>query len=66
MINLTKIQNGFTMNNVNYTLSGDAEIFNDYQVNIPTDNGVLFFDISVSINNQYFENIQKFVDTLYN
>lgn len=66
MINLTKIQNGFTMNNVNYTLSGDAEIFNDHQVNIPTNNGVLFFDISVSINNQYFENIQKFVDALYN
>lgn len=65
MINLTKIQNGFSVNNTNYILSGESEIFNDQQANFPTDKGIIFFDTSVLIDNQHFSNIQSFIDELY-
>jgi len=65
MINLTKTQNGFTVNGVDYILSGESEVFNEQQANFPTNKGVLFFDTSVSIDNRKFDNIQSFIEELY-
>lgn len=65
MINLTKTQNGFTVNGVDYILSGDSEVFNEQQANFPTNKGVLFLDTSVSIDNRKFDNIQSFIEELY-
>ena len=65
MINLTKTQNGFTVNGVDYILSGESEVFNEQQANFPTNKGVLFLDTSVSIDNRKFDNIQSFIEELY-
>jgi hypothetical protein len=65
MINLTKTQNGFTVNGVDYILSGKSEVFNEQQANFPTSKGVLFLDTSVSIDNRKFDNIQSFIEELY-
>lgn len=65
MINLTKTQNGFTVNGVDYILSGESEVFNEQQANFPTNKGVLFLDTSVSIDNRKFDNIQNFIEELY-
>jgi hypothetical protein len=69
MIAIQKIENGFVLNNVNYSfLNYDGmayEILSESQVHIGTNDGVMFLDLSVSINNTLFNDINEFVNFLY-
>ncbi len=66
-MNLIKIQNGYSIGDIEYTfnLDKEVEILSDTQCHIPTDKGIVFFDTTVTINNNVFENINKWIDSLY-
>ena len=65
MLNLTTISNGFIMNELEYTFEGEAEILNETQAHVPTDKGVILCDITMSINEETYENINDFLTALY-
>ena len=64
MLNILKIENGFEMNSESYIFDGDAVEINDSQAHIPTDKGVIFFDTSVTIDEQSFNTIQDWINYL--
>lgn len=66
MINLTKIQGGFVMNETDYLLEGEAEVLDTTQAHFPTDRGIILLDTSVTIDEQEFSTIQLFISYLYN
>lgn len=66
MINITKIQGGFVMNETDYLLEGDAEVLDTTQGHFPTDRGIILLDTSVTIDQQEFSTIQLFISYLYN
>jgi hypothetical protein len=65
MINLTTIQNGFVMNELEYIFEGEAEILDETQAHVPTDRGVIFMDTTMTIDNESFNNINDFLIKLY-
>lgn len=65
MINITKIQGGFVMNETDYLLDGDAEVLDTTQAHFPTDRGIILLDTSVTIDEQEFSTIQLFISYLY-
>ena len=65
MFNLTTIPNGFVMNELEYLFDGEAEILNETQAHVPTDKGVILCDITMSINEKTYENINDFLTALY-
>ena len=65
MINLTTIQNGFAMHELEYHFDGDAEILNETQAHVPTDRGVIFMDTTMTIDEEIFHDINDFLTTLY-
>jgi hypothetical protein len=70
MLNITKIEGGFIMNNSNYLFENfnemPYEIISSTQVHIGTNEGVILLDLSVTINEQSFTDINVFVDFLFN
>ena len=66
-MNIKKIENGFSIDDIKfiYEFDGDAEILSTTECHIPTKNGIIFFDITVTINNQIFETIEEFIYNLY-
>lgn len=66
MINITKIQGGFVMNETDYLLEGEAEVLDTTQAHFPTDRGIILLDTSVTIDEQEFSTIQVFISYLYN
>jgi hypothetical protein len=65
MINLTTIKGGFVMNELEYLFEGEAEILSETQAHVPTDKGIILCDISMSINENTYENINDFLNALY-
>jgi hypothetical protein len=65
MLNLTTISNGFIMRELEYLFEGEAEILNETQAHVPTDKGVILCDITMSINEETYENINDFLTALY-
>ena len=65
MFNLITIKNGFIMNELEYHFEGEAEIINETQAHVPTDKGVILCDITMSINEETYENINDFITKLY-
>lgn len=73
MLNLIKIENGFTLNENEYLFNPfysdngivDYEIISNNQCHIGVNNGVIFLDLSCSINDNTFENINDFITALY-
>ena len=65
MFNLTTIQNGFAMNELEYLFDGESEILNETQAHVPTDRGVILCDITMTIDNESFNNINDFLTKLY-
>jgi hypothetical protein len=65
MINLTTISNGFVMRELEYLLEGEAEILDETQAHVPTDRGVIFCDITMSVNENTYTNINDFLTALY-
>jgi hypothetical protein len=65
MINLTTIQNGFVMRELEYIFEGEAEILDDTQAHVPTNRGTIFCDTSMSVNENTYDNINDFLTALY-
>lgn len=65
MINITKTENGFIMNETDYLLEGEAEVLDTTQGHFPTNRGTILLDTSVTIDEQEFSTIQLFIDYLY-
>ena len=66
-MNLTKIEKGYSVGKLKYMFdyTKEVEILSDTQCHIPTDNGIMFFDTTVSIDNQFFETLEDWIDKLY-
>jgi hypothetical protein len=68
-MNITKIENGFKIDgrDTDYLFKNDEyEILSDTQCHIETNLGTVFFDTSVTIEEQSFEIIEDWVTELYN
>ena len=69
MYNITKIEGGFQYNGVEYTfieIDGlQYQMVSNSQVHIYTDYGIILFDLTCSINEQMFTDINIFINTLY-
>jgi hypothetical protein len=67
-MNITKIDKGFKIDgsNLNYEFNGDIIILSETECHTPTNRGLIFFNLSVSINNQLFETIQEWISNLNN
>ena len=65
MFNIIKINGGFIMNNSEYFFNGEPEIINYIQAHIPTDLGIIFIDLSITINNLRFDGISYLLEFLY-
>ncbi len=74
-MNITKITNGFIKDERDYLFQdfiNDEEqlvpyqILSDSQVHVGTNDGIMFLDLSVTINEQSFTDINDFVNYLYN
>jgi len=67
-MNITKVENGFIVDeqSISYLFKSlEHEILSDEQCHIYTNKGIIFFDTSVTINGQTFENIQDWIAELY-
>ena len=64
MLNIKTIQNGFQLNNLIYLFDGKAEIISESQCHIPTNIGVILFDLSCTINEVKFLDINEFIKAL--
>jgi hypothetical protein len=65
MFNLTTIKGGFAMNELEYIFEAEFEILDDTQAHVPTDQGIILCDTSMSINKNTYENINDFLNALY-
>jgi hypothetical protein len=66
MIDITTIQNGFLMWEQPYLFEGQTEIVSESQCNVPTDKGIILLDLSCSINEVFYTNINLFIQALTN
>jgi hypothetical protein len=64
MLNLITIPNGFIMNSSEYLFDGEIEIISETQCHVPTDQGTILLDLSCTINNVAYTNINLFVAAL--
>jgi hypothetical protein len=67
-MNITKAETGFIVDEqpVLYLFKGtEHEVLSNEQCHIHTNLGIIFFDTSVSIDGQTFENIQDWITELY-
>lgn len=71
MLNINKIldnniSKGFVMRSKNYLFDIESpEILSNTQVNVSTNLGIIFLDLSVTIDNKKFENLNEFCNYLY-
>ena len=65
-MNITTTQNGFIFNSIEYTFEGENEIISDSQVLVGTTNGFILLDLSCTINEVEFTDINLFVQALTN
>ncbi len=65
-MNITKIDKGFKIDgtNLNYVFNGDAVILSETECHIPTNKGLIFFNLSASINNEVFETMSEWISNL--
>lgn len=68
-MNITKIENGFSVDEtpLKQTLQPieGVEILSPTECHIPTEKGIFFYDTTVTINGQSFENIEGWIAELY-
>lgn len=69
MYNITKIEGGFLYNEREYTfieIDGlQYRIVSDTQAHIYTDYGIILFDLTCSIDEITYDNIETFINELY-
>jgi hypothetical protein len=67
------LKNGFNLNSIDYTFESfeidgivkTYEIVSDSQMLSGTNEGLIFLDLSLSINDKKYENIDLFINALY-
>jgi hypothetical protein len=64
MLKITTIQNGFSFNETQYTFEGEIEIISESQCHVPTNDGIILLDLSCTINEVEFADIELFVKAL--
>jgi hypothetical protein len=64
MLNLVTIPNGFIMNSSDYLFDGEIEIISETQCHAPTDKGIILLDLSCTINDVVYTDINLFVSAL--
>jgi hypothetical protein len=67
-MNLTKIENGFRIDglDIDYIFkNSEYEILSEGQTHIETNRGTIFFDTTVTIDGELFNNHQSWIDKLY-
>jgi len=68
-MNITKIENGFKIDDQDFDYlfkDLEHEILSEEQCHIITNMGTIFFDTSVTIENQSFQTIENWITKLYN
>lgn len=71
-MNIKTIKNGFNLNSVDYTFESFEidgvlnayEVISDSQMLAGTNEGLIFLDLSCSINDKFFESINDFIKAL--
>lgn len=66
------LKNGFNLNSVDYTFQEQEtinglvkyEVVSDSQMLAGTNDGLIFLDLSLSIDNKFFDNINDFIKAL--
>jgi len=64
MLNLTTIPGGFIMHDLEYITDGIFEILNETQAHISTNNGIIFIDTTITINNISYKTINELIIVL--
>lgn len=69
MYNITKIEGGFQYNDTEYTFveidAQQYQVISNSQVHIYTDYGIILFDLTCTINETIYDNINTFINELY-
>jgi hypothetical protein len=63
-MNITTIQNGFLFNDFNYSFEGEIEVISESQCLTPTNDGTILLDLSCTINEVEFTDINLFIEAL--
>jgi hypothetical protein len=63
-MNITTIQNGFNLNNIDYLFDGEIEVITKIQCHVPTNDATILLDLSCTINQVEFTDIELFVKAL--
>jgi len=71
-MNIKNLKNGFNLNSVDYTFQAQEtesglvkyEVVSDSQMLAGTNEGLIFLDLSLSIDNKFFDNINDFIKAL--
>jgi len=63
-MNITTIQNGFEFNECIYSFDGIIEIISESQCHVPTNEGTILLDLSCTINEVEFVDINEFIKAL--
>ena len=63
-MNITTTQNGFSLNNTDYLFQGEIEVISESQCHVPTNNGIILLDLTCTINDVDYTDINLFVEAL--
>jgi hypothetical protein len=63
-MNITTIQNGFNFNDLIYLFDGAIEVISESQCHVPTNDGIILLDLSCTINQVEFTDINLFITAL--
>ncbi len=63
-MNITTIENGFSFNDLIYLFNGEIETISESQCLTPTDKGTILLDLSCTINEIEFTDINEFIIAL--
>jgi hypothetical protein len=64
MLNIITTQNGFNLNENQYIFEGEIEVISESQCHVPTNEGVILLDLSCTINNISYTDIDLFLQEL--
>jgi hypothetical protein len=64
MLNITTTQNGFELNDLTYLFEGIDEVVSNSQVHVGTNQGIILLDLTCTINEVEFTDINLFLSAL--
>jgi hypothetical protein len=63
-MNITTIPNGFSLNELIYLFDGEIEVISESQCLTPTNDGTILLDLSCTINEVEFTDINLFIQAI--